>query len=221
MHPIPMDWHDILARLGAAFLLGAIIGLERERHQRPAGLRTHILVALASALFAITSIMTAGENYDPGRIAAQVVAGIGFLGAGTIMRHGSVVRGLTTAASLWMAAALGLAAGFAWYVPALLAAVLAFVALTAVKYVEDHLPQSAKPLQLLVVAEPAKDPLPAVLTALQRIGAKLDRIKFGEETPDEGLHYVLYLQPSPTITLQTVCAAMTTVEGVAEVGPCQ
>lgn len=221
MLPSPMDWPDMLLRLGAAFLLGALIGFERERHQRPAGLRTHILVALASALFAMISIRAAGDSYDPGRIAAQVVAGIGFLGAGTIMRHGSVVRGLTTAASLWMAAALGLACGFGWYLAALTGAVLAFMALTLVKYAEDWVPRANKPLQLLVVALPGKDPLPGVLAVLHSLRANLDRIKFGSESREEGQHLVLYLRHTPLADPQVISAAVAAVEGVAEVGPGQ
>ena len=111
--------NDIVLRLGLATLLGALVGLERERLERAAGLRTHAIVALASALMMLVS--TYGFNgvlgpgqfvaFDPSRIAAQVVSGIGFLGAGVIIFRKSVVRGLTTAASVWAVAGLGLAPG--------------------------------------------------------------------------------------------------------------
>ncbi|MFO7265391.1 MAG: MgtC/SapB family protein [Limnochordales bacterium] len=119
------DW-ELIGRLVLATGLGGLIGLEREVHNHPAGLRTHILVCLGSALVMLVSmygllVFHGGDvngRYDAGRIAAQVVSGIGFLGAGTIMREGSTVRGLTTAASLWIVAAIGLAVGSGMYVAA-------------------------------------------------------------------------------------------------------
>jgi putative Mg2+ transporter-C (MgtC) family protein len=101
-----------LLRLFVAALLGALIGWEREQAQRPAGLRTYMLVSFGSALFTILSAdKFFGSPADPSRIAAQVVVGIGFLGAGTVFREGDVVRGLTTAAGLWTMAAVGMAVG--------------------------------------------------------------------------------------------------------------
>jgi putative Mg2+ transporter-C (MgtC) family protein len=102
-----------------AAILGAAIGLEREIHEHPAGMRTHLLVSLGSAIFTVLSIYgfagvgtgSVSPTVDPTRIAAQVVSGIGFLGAGAILKYGTSIRGLTTAASLWTAAAIGMAAG--------------------------------------------------------------------------------------------------------------
>ena len=110
---------DLAARMLVAALLGAGIGLEREIHDHPAGMRTHLLVSLGSAIFTILSIygfegIVAGgisPTVDPTRIAAQIVSGIGFLGAGAILKYGTSIRGLTTAASLWTTAAIGMAAG--------------------------------------------------------------------------------------------------------------
>jgi len=96
---LPMS--TVALRLLAAFVLGGVIGLERERRDRPAGLRTHILVTVGAALVMMLSRLVAGEDFDPGRIAAGVVTGIGFLGAGTIIRSGPDVHGLTTAATIW------------------------------------------------------------------------------------------------------------------------
>jgi len=119
-----------------ATLLGAVIGLERERHGRPAGLRTHILVALGSCLVMLLSIygFPEGKEGDPGRLAAQVVSGIGFLGAGTILRDGTSIRGLTTAASLWVVAGIGLAAGSGFYWAA---AATTFLAVFALVLLDD------------------------------------------------------------------------------------
>jgi uncharacterized membrane protein YhiD involved in acid resistance len=115
---------DIAIRLIVAAVFGAAIGFEREIHDHPAGMRTHLLVALGSGLFTVVSIfgfvgaLAPGEGspVDPSRVAAQVVTGIGFLGAGAILKFGTSVRGLTTAASLWTTAAIGMAAGAAEYV---------------------------------------------------------------------------------------------------------
>ncbi len=120
MFPIDLGLQaDLAFRMLIAAVLGAAIGLEREIHEHPAGMRTHLLVALGSAIFTVLSIYgfegvgrgSVSPTVDPTRIAAQVVSGIGFLGAGAILKYGTSIRGLTTAASLWTAAAIGMAAG--------------------------------------------------------------------------------------------------------------
>ena len=129
----PISEIDIVLRLGISCLLGGLIGLERESLERPAGLRTHILVCIGSALMMIVSIygFTSYEsvNKDPGRIAAQVVSGIGFLGAGTILREGVNVKGLTTAASLWVVAGIGLAIGCGQFFAGIAGTALVFLTL--------------------------------------------------------------------------------------------
>lgn len=125
---------QITIRLALALILGGLIGLERESMGRPAGFRTHILVATAASLLMMVSMYAFGDvyagRYDPGRIAAQVVSGIGFLGAGTILREGISIQGLTTAASLWAVAGIGLASGSGFYFAAILTT--GFVLLTLV-----------------------------------------------------------------------------------------
>ncbi len=135
---------EVLLRLVVAALLGGLIGLEREFSDQPAGLRTHLLVALGAALFTLTgaygvSAFAGDENFvriDPTRVAAQVVTGIGFLGAGAIIQQGFSVRGLTTAAALWVTAAVGLAAAFGYWLGALATTAVAIVALYGLKRVE-------------------------------------------------------------------------------------
>ena len=108
---------EIVLRLLLATLLGGLIGYQRERAAKPAGLRTHILICIGSALFTVASLQGFGGAADPARIAAGIVAGIGFLGAGAILhREGGLVGGLTTAATIWVVAAIGLAAGAGLYV---------------------------------------------------------------------------------------------------------
>ena len=115
-----------------SFLLGGLMGLERERSRRPAGLRTHMLVCAGAACFTLAGIYGFGlpvQMRDPARIAAQVVSGVGFLGAGTIFRTESTVRGLTTAASIWLVAAIGVLVAAGMYVVAGAAALLGLVTL--------------------------------------------------------------------------------------------
>ncbi len=125
---------DISTRLLVAAILGALVGLEREVHGHQAGMRTHMLVSLGSAIFTVLSIYgftgVAGTvSPDPTRIAAQIVSGIGFLGAGAILKFGTNIRGLTTAASLWVIAAVGLAAGAGDYIVAVVGSTIAILAL--------------------------------------------------------------------------------------------
>jgi putative Mg2+ transporter-C (MgtC) family protein len=142
---------DLAVRLIVAAGLGAAVGVEREIHNHPAGIRTHMLVALGSGLFTVLSIygfLLEGTNtapVDPTRIAAQVVSGIGFLGAGAILKDGVVIRGLTTAASLWATAAVGMAAGAGEYVLALVSAVIILVSLWPINLLAERLHGSGMP----------------------------------------------------------------------------
>jgi putative Mg2+ transporter-C (MgtC) family protein len=115
-------------RLLLAAVLGAAIGYQRERVHRPAGLRTHILIATGAALFTLISSF-AFPTADPARVAAGVVTGIGFLGAGTILHRSHIIEGLTTAASIWVVAAIGMACGTGLYIVAVVATVIAFLVL--------------------------------------------------------------------------------------------
>jgi putative Mg2+ transporter-C (MgtC) family protein len=117
-------------RLLLAAVLGSAVGLEREIHGHPAGMRTHLLVSLGAAGFTVLSIAAfPAAGADPARVAAQIVTGIGFLGAGAILKQGVTITGLTTAASLWVVAAIGMAAGAGAWVTALTITVIALVSL--------------------------------------------------------------------------------------------
>lgn len=121
---------EMVLRLLLAVVLGTAIGFERERAGKPAGLRTHVLVCIGAALFTVASVYGFGENGDPARVAAGVVAGVGFLGAGTIIRTGEgVLAGLTTASSIWAVAAIGLVAGAGLYVLAPVATLVVILVL--------------------------------------------------------------------------------------------
>jgi putative Mg2+ transporter-C (MgtC) family protein len=131
-----------IIRLLLATLLGGIIGFERQHRKKTAGLRTHILVSLGACLVAIISVNTYGSvqgftNADPARLAAQVVSGIGFLGAGTIMKEGPTIKGLTTAASLWVVASVGLAIGMGYLVGGIVTSIIVILALDVLPRLED------------------------------------------------------------------------------------
>jgi putative Mg2+ transporter-C (MgtC) family protein len=129
---------DLAVRLTVGLVLGAIIGFERELHRQPAGFRTHSLVSLGAALFTVVSAFGfSGSQVDPTRIAAQIVSGIGFIGAGTILQYRGHIRGLTTAASLWSVAAIGTAAGAGLYVVSIVGTALILVILSILDRVED------------------------------------------------------------------------------------
>jgi len=136
------QYGEFLIRILLASLLGALIGLERDKHGRAAGLRTHLLVSMGAAVFTILSeVISQDENAagilsDPARIAAQVVTGIGFLGAGVIIKEGANVHGLTTAACMWGVAAIGMAAGGGYYGIAVIATVVALASLVFLKFFE-------------------------------------------------------------------------------------
>ncbi len=182
-----VDVAQMMLRLGIAAVLGGLVGLERETHGRPAGLRTHILVCVGSTLFALCSYAVAGTRFDPARITAQIVTGMGFLGAGTIMRQGSVVRGLTTAASMWTVAAIGIAvavggnmlpiAGFA--------TALVVITLNVVPHLERSLLHTREDRVINILTRRERGPVACALGILSEHGVKI-RVLGTEEGPENG-----------------------------------
>lgn len=163
-----MSETDIIIRLGIATLLGGLIGLEREFHNQPAGLRTHIIVSLGSALVMVVSIemyrISNGVS-DPARIAAQVVTGIGFLGAGAILKFGTDVKGLTTAACLWTSSAIGLSAGAGLWFPALLTTAVVVATLWILDKIEKKVIVGKTYKRFIVTA---KD-VPGIIGKIERV----------------------------------------------------
>jgi putative Mg2+ transporter-C (MgtC) family protein len=178
---------EALLRLVLAFVFSAAIGLERERPGRPAGLRTHMLVCMAACLLMMVSVGVAGDRMasDPGRIAAQVVTGMGFLGAGTIIRYGSSIRGLTTAASLWATSAIGLAIGVGWYAGALITTVGVFLTLTVVQILETRVVRPRGFERLAITFPDADVDLGAVTAKLAKLGVELSKIELSRPVQGE------------------------------------
>ena len=191
-HSLPtLNWDESLLRLVLAAVLGGAIGIERELREREAGLRTHLLVSVGSALFTIVSaygfhaFLTSGQSVvraDPTRIAAQIVTGIGFLGAGAIIRQGLSVRGLTTAATLWVVAAVGLASGAGYYSAAVITTALVLVALYPLRIVAYRVLGRFRPEDgRLLVELPVGESPGAVIDEVERSGARLEAIEVSQE----------------------------------------
>jgi len=177
---------EVLLKTVVAVILGGIVGWQREARERPAGLRTHILVCLGSAVYTLASLGFSSNRVDPSRVAAQVATGMGFLGAGTIIRHGSVVRGLTTAASLWAVAGIGICIGIGgralWVAAIATAAVLA--TLTVLRTVEHRLLSRGRYAQLTLRLSQARSRVGEVHQALEARGIRLDSIRISEPRSD-------------------------------------
>lgn len=172
-NPWVIDHSIILVRLLLAVLLGGLIGFEREHHNHPAGFRTHILVCLGSSMIMMLSIYGFAEfvgepnvRIDPARLATAVITGIGFLGAGTILFTGKAITGLTTAASLWVVAAIGLAIGAGFYFAAISATCLVVINLWVFNKVERRFLRSKKVRKLTIQAEASENLLGSVTERL-------------------------------------------------------
>jgi putative Mg2+ transporter-C (MgtC) family protein len=214
----------LLLRLLVGTALGAMIGYERQLHGRPAGLRTHLIVALASTTFMIVSThFVYFQHYgkddlvtvDSSRIAASVVTGIGFLGAGAILRTGITVQGLTTAAGLWLVAAIGLSAGAGMYVVSVAATIIGVTALTVLRRFErkdDHL---LRRKISLILGEGAQ-PLSLILTALARDGAVVSAAEY-EKQIDENRTAVTFQASFPATASDRIVELLETQPGVRRV----
>jgi putative Mg2+ transporter-C (MgtC) family protein len=219
---VSLTWYELLARLALAAALGAVVGFEREVRERQAGLRTHMLVSLGSALFTIVSAYAwtdftfgaiHGITYDPTRIAAQIVTGVGFLGAGAILHQGTLVRGLTTAASLWIVAAIGMATGAGYWWAAIIATGLVLFALWPLRLAVYPLLLRLRPDEVLLFVELREgEAVGDVIGTLERVGGKVHSVEF-EEAP--GQQRLLTLEVDlPAGTRDAAIAKLSEVEHV-------
>jgi putative Mg2+ transporter-C (MgtC) family protein len=192
LHEIPsLSWQEELLRVAVAAALGGAVGLERELREREAGFRTHMLVAVGSALFTLVSaygfrefLLHGGSvvRADPTRIAAQIVTGIGFLGAGAIIRQGLSIRGLTTAATLWVVAAIGLAAGAGYYSAAVITTLVALFSLWPLR-IAAHMVTSRIRLETnrLVAQLPVGESPGPLISELEAAGGRVQSLEISQE----------------------------------------
>jgi putative Mg2+ transporter-C (MgtC) family protein len=216
-----LGWDDNLLRLTLAAALGGAIGFERELRDREAGLRTHLLVCLGSALFTIVSaygfreFLTGGDQViraDPTRIAAQIVTGIGFLGAGAIIRQGLTVRGLTTAATLWVAAAIGIAAGAGYYSGAVIGTVVTLIALWPLRIAAYQVFERLRPEERSLVVDLREGTQATqLLEVLEREHARVEHFQLEEE---HDRRIVTLTLDTPSEKLLSILADQDFVQGV-------
>jgi putative Mg2+ transporter-C (MgtC) family protein len=199
-----LDWSEALLRLALAAVLGGLIGIERELREREAGLRTHLLVSVGSALFTIISaygfheFLASGQavvRADPTRIAAQIVTGIGFLGAGAIIRQGLSVRGLTTAATLWVVAAIGMATGAGYYSGAVITTALVLLSLWPLRIAAYQVMRRFRDEEgrLVVELHAGTNPGP-VIAAVEATGAHIATIEVSQEGDRRRVEFDVKLQ---------------------------
>jgi putative Mg2+ transporter-C (MgtC) family protein len=221
--PPTLNWDEALLRLALAAILGGLIGIERELREREAGLRTHLLVALGSALFTIVGaygfhdFLASGRSVvDPTRIAAQIVTGIGFLGAGAIIRQGFSVRGLTTAATLWVVAAVGLASGAGYYSAAVITTALVLIALYPLRIIAYRILRRFRAEDgRLLVELPAGTPPGQLLDEIERSGARVTALELSQEGDRRRLELDLALPRN--LTAPRLVAQLADVPNVADV----
>lgn len=212
---------SILIKLLLATVLGALIGFERESKKRPAGLRTNILVCLGAALVQIinTDIFIKYKgmaNIDPARFGAQVISGIGFLGAGTIMREGVTVKGLTTAASLWVVACIGIAIGNGSYAAAILTSIFAYLTLTMLKEVEDRVNKKKLYFEIEVKMDNKPGQLGKIAQLIGEMNVNISNVEF-KEYGDMFLIIFLSLKMPENLERQAIITAIMGQEGVYSV----
>ena len=211
--------YEIALRIFLACVFGGIVGFQRERNDSPAGFRTHILVSLGAALIMVLSMYGFTDfttvNKDPARLAAQVVSGIGFLGAGTILRDGVSVKGLTTAASLWVVSAIGLAAGAGFYFSSFLATFLVFVTLE--RSVEHYFFRSKQILRIVTVNGTCKvKEMNRIIESHRIIAQNISMILLNEEENKTTFEYTLRT-PFARINTEKIIEDLNEVDGVYSV----
>lgn len=212
---------DLLLRIALAGLLGGLIGIERQLRAKEAGLRTHVLVGIGSAMFMIVSkygfediIRENHVTLDPSRIAAQVVSGMGFLGAGTIIIQKQVVKGLTTAAGMWVTAAIGLVIGSGLYEIGIYGAFLTLIVLEVFRQLSNRLLSRHCGLQVKLKPECVS----MVFTALERISVRFEfRSLKGNSSEEGGWELFLVLTVRPGKLVSDICRELLKVEGVRSV----
>ena len=213
-----IGWPEVLLRIFVAAALGGAIGLERELRERQAGLRTHLVVSVGAALFTLVSAY-GFHNFegkvDPTRIAAQIVSGIGFLGAGAIIRQGLSVRGLTTAASLWLVAAIGMASGAGYWDGALIATLGALLTLGPLRIVAFRILSRYRPQhdRLLIEIPAGGSPVP-IIEAIERRGARVVSLDIAQEGDRRSVGVDVELAAG---SAPAVVAEVAEIDGVLEV----
>lgn len=219
------EW-AVLLRILLAALAGAIIGIEREKHGRPAGLRTHLLVSVGACLMMVISEafylkyghlrMEDVVRVDPSRVAAQIVTGIGFLGAGVIIKEGITVRGLTTAASLWVIAGIGMAFGMGLLVPAAMGTAVAMFSLLVLKKLEPLIKKD-RYLRLFVTADSRRDIYPELEAVFRDMKLLISNLESELDLPSSEVRYGFTLTQHTQRIGRELTSRIAILEGVKNI----
>jgi len=215
---------DLVLRLLLASVLAGLLGGERELTDQPAGFRTHILVGLGAALFAVVSAYgfesvvgsaRPGVQADPTRVASQIVVGIGFLGGGAIIKYGASIRGLTTAASLWVTAAVGTAIGIGQLALGSVTTAITLLALVGLRPLRRAIRRYARDRDEYIVEARRDVDIPLMLARIRDAGGAIELVRITDEGPDRSIR--LLIRPSPTIPPAQIAAAIAQIEHVHNV----
>jgi putative Mg2+ transporter-C (MgtC) family protein len=220
-----LTWQEELLRVVVAAGLGGLVGLERELRDREAGFRTHLLVSVGSCLFTLVSaygfheFLVGGGNIvrtDPTRIAAQIVTGVGFLGAGAIIRQGFSVRGLTTAATLWVVAAIGMASGAGYYSAAVITTALVLFSLWPLRIIAFRTMNRFRPETDRLLAQlPAGESPAPLIERLEQLGGELETLEIGHEADRRTV--LMDVKLPPKADAPGIVAKLSELEPVLEV----
>lgn len=215
-----INWETSLLRILISFAAGALIGLEREMNNQPAGLRTHILISIGSTLVMLISVFVT-QVYespgDPGRIAAQVVSGIGFLGAGAILKFGADIKGLTTAASIWAMAAVGLAIGAGMYSISLISVTVIFFALTAMNLFEKKIFKDRTLRRIEIVVKKRHSNLKLIAGILLKHDVRINSTGFDRNVNDATDRFIFIVAVTRDLDVQKLADDMEQEEGTVSV----
>ncbi|MCC6301268.1 MAG: MgtC/SapB family protein [Gammaproteobacteria bacterium] len=216
---------EIVLRLVAALLIGGLIGLERSYHARPAGFRTHALVCLSTSLLMLVTVyetrwfpevIQGRIALDPTRMAQGIMTGIGFLGAGTIMKEGLTVRGLTTAASIWITAAIGILVGIGFYFPAAVATLLTLGALSLFRWIEQRIPAQFYAHFLVRFARAEVMPEGEMRGLLAAQGFTIANLSYRLDVEEDFFEYRMVIRTNKAGNAGRLSSALSALESVRE-----
>lgn len=211
-----MEYLDLCLRLFCALVAGAMIGVTRERIYKPAGLRTHSLICVGAAFITVlsTTVFVTAEHGDPGRVAAQIVSGIGFLGAGTILKKGFSVKGLTTAATLWVTAAVGMGFGSGEYLLSTVVTVFAIMIVLFLKRIELFTGGRNLP-RILIVASNTEEMSRRISEWFKDNGLTVESMEV--EDDEENLTLLIEISKSDAIKIKNLMVGLSGLRGIRSV----
>lgn len=221
MNYVPVNLIEIITIIGSSIIAGGLIGIERQNLRRPAGLRTHIIVCVGAAIVMYTDIQLSKQylgftNVDPARIGAQVVSGLGFIGAGTILREGVNVKGLTTAATIWSVGCIGLAIGAGFIEMAFLTTATLFIVLHFLLKLEDKAEKFKRLAEFYIEVRGRDTHIDAINEKLKDLGCIVKSLKV-KEVREQVLSLKMVIKLAPDMDFLMVTSALATIDGIVTV----